>query len=1002
MPDKARVRELLEQMLESNRTPEEVCADDPELLQAVRLGWQRLQIVANQVDAIFPTTPTPAADDSGLVTPPDQLPPIAGYDIQGILGRGGMGVVYRARHVRLNRLVALKMLLAGAHARPQDRERFQREAEAVARLRHPNVVQIYDVGDSEGRPYFTMELVEGGSLAQQLAGMPQPARQAAALVATLAQAMQAAHQAGIVHRDLKPANVLLTSDGTPKISDFGLARCLEGGAGLTQSGAIVGTPSYMAPEQARGNTPALGPAVDVYALGAILYELMTGGPPFRAETAVATMLQVLGEDPVRPARLNAKVPRDLEIICLKCLHKDARRRYTSAAALAEDLQRFLHGEAIAARPEGRLERLIRTVRRRSTLVATLTGSLLLAAALAGSGLWLHLERAAKDRAQEQLDRLDQERREREFAARLDAIHMSRVAVVNGRYYRGPNKARADRQYEAAFREVGFADVHDDPALVAKRVQASNIRPALVAALDDWAVCATQTADARRLGWILDVARRADDDSTGISQRLRDPAVWQDRAALDELAVAAPVTKLPVHLLVTLGESLREAGGDAVPFLKAVQQEHPSDFWANFTLGLALSGKGQGESLRFFQAALAARPGSAIVYNCVGCALMETRRTDEAIEYFQRALGLEPEFALAHTNLGIALDAKGERDNAIDHYHQALRSDPRLADAHFSLGIALDASGQKDEAIACFQQAIDCDPQFADALNDLGIALAKKGRLRGAIDHFRQALRIDPNSTDAHCNLGLALTQRGEPDKAIDQFQQALRINPKLAQAEGDLGRALLMVGRFRDAQAATRRCLDLLPANDLRRTDYKEQLGRCDNLLALEPRLPAILRGEIKPAEVSECLRWVELCRFKKQYACAARLYADAFVAQQQLADDLGSGHRYNAACAATLAGCGRGEDAAQLTETERTRWRAQARQWLRTDLTAWGKVLDHAPAKARDQLRGMVAHWLDDPDLTGVRDKEDLARLPEEEHKEWVRFWFEVDALLRRGSSPE
>jgi len=170
----------------------------------------------------------------------------------------------------------------------------------------------------------------------------------------------------------------------------------------------------------------------------------------------------------------------------------------------------------------------------------------------------------------------------------------------------------------------------------------------------------------------------------------------------------------------------------------------------------------------------------------------------------------------------------------------------------------------------------------------------------------------------------------------------------------------------------------------------------------LEPRLPAILRGEVKPAGATECLQWVEVCRFKKQYACVARLYADAFAAQPQLTDDPGSGHRYNAACAAALAGCSRGEDAAQLTETERTRWRAQARQWLRADLTAWGQALDHAPAKDRDRVRGVVAQWQDDPDLAGVRDKEGLAQLPEEERKDWERVWSEVDTLLRRASSPE
>src|SRR5438552_7920327 len=213
----------------------------------------------------------PPADETMPQAPPGlSLPRIPGYHVDAVLGHGGMGVVYKARHARLHRTVALKMLLAGAYAGPQERQRFIREAESVAGLRHANLVQVYDVGEHDGRPYFTMEYVEGGSLAQKLAGTPQPARQAAALVASLAEAVQVAHQGGIVHRDLKPANVLLAADGTPKITDFGLARRLEGGAGVTQSGVPLGTPSYMAPEQAQGQTRAIGPAMDVYALGAIL------------------------------------------------------------------------------------------------------------------------------------------------------------------------------------------------------------------------------------------------------------------------------------------------------------------------------------------------------------------------------------------------------------------------------------------------------------------------------------------------------------------------------------------------------------------------------------------------------------------------------------------------------------------------------------------------------------------------------------------------------------
>ncbi len=312
---------------------------------------------------------------------------VAGYEILGELGRGGMGVVYKARQLKLDRLVALKMILAGAHAGEHDRERFRTEAEAAARLQHPHIVQIHEIGEHDGRPYFSLELVDGGTLAQKIGGTPQPAREAAALVATLARAIHYAHQQGVIHRDLKPANVLLKHEGerikdekqqattpassfllhlsslTPKIADFGLAKKMDSAAGVTGSGVILGTPSYMAPEQASGNSKNIEPAADIYALGAILYELLTGRPPFRAETALDTVIQVVSEDPVPPSRLNPKVARDLETICLKCLEKQPRKRYGSAAALAEDLQRFLDGKPVQARPVGNAERLWRWCRR---------------------------------------------------------------------------------------------------------------------------------------------------------------------------------------------------------------------------------------------------------------------------------------------------------------------------------------------------------------------------------------------------------------------------------------------------------------------------------------------------------------------------------------------------------------------------------------------------------------------------------------------------------------
>jgi len=322
-----------------------------------------------------------------------KLPMVPGYEIIEEVGRGGMGVVYRARQVGLARIVALKMVLSGFHAEPKNLARLRTEAATLARLQHPNVVQIYDVGDAEGRPYFVFEFVSGGSLAQYLQGKPQPVRAAAQLVETLARAVQAAHTNGVIHRDLKPANILLQKDeadlmaaestnepsdslfsaprssfNLPKITDFGLAKCIRGdceGAGsygLTATGDLLGTPNYMAPEQAMARRQPVGPAADVYSLGAILYELLTGRPPFTGETPLTTVMQVLHNEPVPVTTLQPNVPPDLETICLKCLRKEPRQRYGSAFELANDLRRFLNDESICARPVGSVQKLWHWVR----------------------------------------------------------------------------------------------------------------------------------------------------------------------------------------------------------------------------------------------------------------------------------------------------------------------------------------------------------------------------------------------------------------------------------------------------------------------------------------------------------------------------------------------------------------------------------------------------------------------------------------------------------------
>jgi WD40 repeat protein/serine/threonine protein kinase len=328
-----------------------------------------------------PTDPVPPPDGKGTLSDPAIVTHrparpllgqeiIPGYAVLGELGRGGMGVVYKARQVNLRRLVALKMILAGAHAGADDLARFKVEAEAVARLQHPNIIQIHEIGEYNGLPYFSLEFCAGGSLASRLSGTPLPAPEAAQLIETLARAIHAAHQQQVIHRDLKPANILLTADGRPKITDFGLAKKLDEG-GRTHTGEVMGTPSYMAPEQARGRVAEFGPHTDVYSLGAILYELLTGRAPFRAATPMETLHQVVTDDPVSPSRLQPRTPRDLVTISLKCLQKEPKKRYASALELAEDLERFRNGQSIRARPVGIVERSLKWARQRPAVAGLL-------------------------------------------------------------------------------------------------------------------------------------------------------------------------------------------------------------------------------------------------------------------------------------------------------------------------------------------------------------------------------------------------------------------------------------------------------------------------------------------------------------------------------------------------------------------------------------------------------------------------------------------------------
>src|SRR5262245_51752814 len=328
----------------------------------------------------------PKAGPPRILPPPVELP---GYGTLEAFGLGGIDVVYKPRETSLQRLVALKVILAGSHAGMLERARFRQEAEAVACLQHPNIVQIFEVGLHAGVSYLALEYVGGGTLEQHTAGQPQEPRAAARLVETLARAIHHAHQQGIVHRDLKPANILLTPEGAPKITDFGIARPFAAPGQLTLTGAVIGTPGYLAPEQATGRRD-ITPAADVYSLGTILYELLTGRPPFEATTLHEVLQQTLTAEPIAPRRLRRDLSRDLETICLKCLEKEPARRYGSAAELADDPHRYLADEPVKARPVGLVGRTWRRCRRNPVLASLCAAVLLLLTVVAVGGVVLSL------------------------------------------------------------------------------------------------------------------------------------------------------------------------------------------------------------------------------------------------------------------------------------------------------------------------------------------------------------------------------------------------------------------------------------------------------------------------------------------------------------------------------------------------------------------------------------------------------------------------------------
>jgi serine/threonine-protein kinase len=723
------------------------------------LGSGLLPVTDRPDDQTVPgtVTPQPAAVTGG----------VPGYEIEAELGRGGMGVVYRARQTRLKRTVALKMVLAGARASPALLARFQTEAEAVARLQHPQIVQIHEVGEHNGCPYLCLELVDGGSLDRKLAGTPQPAREAARLAEMLARAMHYVHRHGILHRDLKPSNVLLSAEGVPKITDFGLAKLLDAHSDATPSDAVLGTPSYMAPEQAGGQAGAVGARSDVYALGAILYELLTGRPPFRAATPMDTLLLVLSQEPVAPRRLQPKVPRDLETICLKCLEKEPSGRYHDAGDLADDLARFLAGEPIQARPVTPWQRAVKWARRHRLLVAFAGASGVALLALATLGLWV-----------QQAARVEARRVALDRCARFDRGHDEVLFRATQSLDADSSALRAAAQQAArnAFAAVGLAWAPDGPA-----------RPVLDPAFSP-AERAAITAGGYELLLVLAdaLARPLSGQSSG-DHRAK---VAEALRLLDRAAALRPPTRAwhlgRARCLAVLGSEAAAgqertaaaalpASGAVDAFLAGVDLFMGGEYSADRS-GLAAA-------IDRFSEALRSQPGHFWARYYLAVCALNTGRPDLAEGHLTACLTQRPDFVWLFLLRGFALTELRQFE---------------AADADFGTAAALD---------------LDQDARYALLVNRAALWSTQARTAQAAAD-LEQAVTVRPDRFRAHVNLGLLRKREHRYAQAAEHLERALALElPELVRADLQVEQAhlLLLLGKRADAVRACDAFLKLHP-----------------------------------------------------------------------------------------------------------------------------------------------------------------------------------------------
>jgi tetratricopeptide (TPR) repeat protein/tRNA A-37 threonylcarbamoyl transferase component Bud32 len=728
------------------------------------------------------STPSSPPSPSLTATP---ISTFAGYELLGIIGRGGMGVVHKARHLKLKRLAAVKMIL-NSHANSDQRDRFRGEAEAVARLQHPNIVQIYEVGEDQDRPFIALEFVDGGSLDKKLARQSLPPRSAAALVETLARAVEAAHQGGIVHRDLKPANILLAGGPdtpiercVPKITDFGLAKHIDENVGHTQSGAILGTPYYMAPEQAAGNSKEIGPLSDVYALGIILYECLVGRPPFNGATLVEILDQVRNEEPVPPRRRQSKVPHDLETICLKCIDKHSHRRYRSAEAFSDDLKRFLDDEPILARRVRWWERAIKWAHRRPSTAALLGVLLAVALALPVAGLLFSVQ-LAKNRQAEQ-KRID------EGWAEVQELLVQGQTAAQSDNWTGA-KGLLDRAIEKIDAEPALADLREPveiaQAPVTARLQALHTYRRFVAERDQ----------------ALFFATLASGDSIQVNRSI---AQEKARAALGVVGLS-PDRDEALHLAssFTGGEQADITTGSYSLLLMLAEMESrrlprqtAEDHRKRLRQALALLDRAD----RLGATTRAIHMRRERYLTVLGDHAGAARESEQA-----RILAPKTERDHQdHFLVGHELFSQGKLEQAIQEFHRALQLNAGHFWTHYFLALCCVTLRNPSVAVAHLTICQGQHPDLIWIYLHRGFALAQLKDYTAAEMDFDRALAMKPGPATLYVlynNRGVMRVERKETRaKGIEDLTQAVKLRPDQYQAQASLAEAFRLDERTDEA-----------------------------------------------------------------------------------------------------------------------------------------------------------------------------------------------------------